>query len=72
MVAIPPLPILLMLLCLMPLLSCLPFAADNPILGMPIVIPALQGDLIDKWGTGVSVEGMVCIEVLPKTIVVLA
>jgi hypothetical protein len=27
---------------------------------------------MDEWGTGASVEGMVCVEVLPKTLVALA
>jgi hypothetical protein len=52
------------------LCSCGPFAANNPVLGTRVAVPALQGDLMNEGCTGASVAGVVCVEVLPEAGVV--
>ena len=49
-----------------------PFTTNNPVLGTGVAIPALQGDLLDIWRTGTSKGGMICVEVLPDAVTVLA
>ena len=49
-------------------------AASNPVpsTGASAAVPALQGDLMDEWRVGVSIDGMVCVKVLPKAGIALA
>jgi hypothetical protein len=44
----------------------------NPVLGALVAVPALQGDWKDEGRTGASVEGVVCVEVLPEALIALA